>query len=99
MIIIAGTVRIDPAKREAAQDVIRAVITKSREEDGCIEYNYAVDVLDTSIVHVYEIWRDEKALQAHFKTDHLQVWRQSWSTFGISDRKLQRIEVASMSAL
>ncbi|MEQ1755304.1 MAG: putative quinol monooxygenase [Micropepsaceae bacterium] len=99
MIIVAGTVRIDPASLHAARDIMQSMIASSLREDGCIEYSYSVDVLDPGLVRVYEVWRDKDALQAHFKTPHLEKWRAAWPTFGITDRKLQLIEVAAMSPL
>lgn len=99
MIIVTGTVRVDPARREAARDIMERMIIASRAEDGCIEYAYSVDVLDPGLIRVHEIWRDRAALQAHFKTPHLQEWRAAWPTFGITDRKLQLVEVASISPL
>ncbi len=99
MIIVAGTVRIDPSRRDAAREVMERMITASRAEDGCIEYSYAVDVLDPSVIRVYEVWRDRESLQAHFRTPHLQAWREAWHGFGITDRKLQLFEVASASPL
>lgn len=99
MIVVSGTVRIDPAKREAAHDIMQKMITESRKEDGCNQYAYAIDVLDPSVVRVYEEWRDRAALEAHFRTPHLAEWRQAWPALGISDRKLQLIEVAASSPL
>ena len=99
MIIVSGTVRIDPAKLQAARNIMQSMITASLGEDGCIEYSYSVDVLDPGLVRVYEVWRDKDALQAHFKTPHLDTWRAAWPSFGITDRKLQLIEVASTSPL
>ena len=99
MIIVTGTVRLDPARREAARDIMERMITASRAEDGCIEYAYSVDVLDTRLIRVHEVWRDREALQAHFRTPHLQEWREAWPTFGITERKLQLVEVASVSPL
>lgn len=99
MIIVAGTIRIDPTKLQAASDAMLQAITKSRTEDGCVEYSYAVDVLDASLIHVFERWRDKAALQAHFETPHLIAWRETWSSFGIHDRKLSLFEVTSTSPL
>jgi quinol monooxygenase YgiN len=99
MIIVTGTVRVDPARREAAREIMERMIIASRAEDGCIEYAYSVDVLDPGLIRVHEVWRDREALQVHFKTPHLQKWREAWPTFGITDRKLQLVEVASVSPL
>lgn len=99
MIIVAGTVRVDPAKRDAARVIMEKVITASRAENGCIEYSYAVDVLDPSVVRVFEVWRDRETLQRHFQMPHLSEWRAAWPTFGITDRKLAIYEVSATTPL
>ena len=99
MIIVAGSVRVDPAKREAAKAIMERVITASRGEDGCIDYSYGVDVLDPGLVRVFEVWRDREALQRHFQTPHLAEWRAAWPTFGITDRKLAIYDVSGTTAL
>jgi quinol monooxygenase YgiN len=99
MIIVAGSVRVDPVKREAARAIMEKVITASRGEDGCIDYAYAVDVLDPGLVRVWEVWRDRETLQRHFQTPHLGEWRAAWPTFGISDRKLAIYDVSGTTPL
>lgn len=99
MIIVAGSVRVDPAKREAARAIMEKVITASRGEDGCIDYAYAVDVLDPGLLRVWEVWRDRETLQRHFQTSHLGAWRAAWPTFGISDRKLAIYDVSGTTPL
>lgn len=99
MIIVAGTVRVDPAKREAARAVMEKVITASRGEDGCIDYAYGVDMLDAGLVRVWEVWRDREALQRHFQTPHLGEWRAAWPAFGIADRKLAIYDVSGTTPL
>ncbi len=99
MIIVAGSVRVDPAKRDAARAVMEKVILASRGEDGCIDYAYAVDVLDPGLVRVWEVWRDRETLQRHFQTPHLAEWRAAWPAFGIMDRKLAIYDVSGTTAL
>lgn len=99
MIVVAGTVRADPAKREAAQAAMEKVLRASRAEDGCIEYSYSVDVLDPHVVRVFEVWRDKEALQRHFKMPHIDEWRAAWPAIGITDRQLQLYDVVAASPL
>jgi hypothetical protein len=40
------------------------------------------------------LWRDQAALDAHFRTPHLALWREAWPAFGVSDRRLTLYEVA-----
>jgi quinol monooxygenase YgiN len=99
MIIVAGTVRIEPSKLGSARGEMEKMIKASRAEDGCIDYSYAVDVLDPSVVHVFEAWRDRDALTRHFNMPHLNAWRAAWTTIGVSDRNLQMYEISAASPL
>jgi quinol monooxygenase YgiN len=71
------------------------MLAASRAEDGCLTYSYAVDVEDPGLIRVFEAWRDEAALQAHFATAHMAAWRAAWPQFGVSDRNLSLYEVAA----
>ena len=88
MLIILGTVRLPPQNIGSARAAMEAMIAASRAEDGCLDYAYSVDLLDPGLVRVTEIWRDRKALDAHFKAAHLATWRAAWPALEISDRKL-----------
>jgi quinol monooxygenase YgiN len=94
-LIIAGTVRVPPENIEAFKPHMLAMLTASRAEDGCLEYSYAVDVADPGLIRVYEAWRDQAALDAHFQTPHMAPWRAQWPSFGVSDRNLMAYETAS----
>lgn len=99
MIIVAGTVRVNPAKLDEARGIMERMIAASRAEDGCIDYSYSVDVLDPGLVRVWEVWRDRETLQRHFQMPHLAEWRAAWPTFGITDRKLAIYDVSGTTAL
>jgi quinol monooxygenase YgiN len=47
------------------------------------------------LIRVFERWRDQAALDAHFQTAHLAAWRAVWPSFGVSERRLFAYEVAS----
>lgn len=95
MLIVAGTVRIDPANFALARVEMAKMIAASRVEDGCFGYSYAIDVVDPTLVRVFEVWRDRAALEAHFQTPHIAAWRAVWGEIGISERRLDSYEVAS----
>ena len=98
-IIIAGTVRVPPenlAKLRPHQD---AMLAASRAEDGCETYSYGFDAKDAGLVRVFEIWRDQAAIDAHFKAPHMATWRAANAELGVFERKLALYEVASERAL
>ena len=90
MIIVEGTARV--ADMEKARSVMRDMIIASRAETGCIDYSYAVDILDPTLLRVTERWESREALAAHLQTDHLKRWRDQWKSLGISDRSLRLYE-------
>ena len=93
MLLIVGTIRLPPEKLQDARPFMRAMVENSRAEDGCLEYGYAEDVLDSGLIHVKEIWRDQAALDRHFASNHIANWRASWPHLGIKDRDLRVYEV------
>ena len=98
-LIIAGTVRVPPENLERFRPHMLAMMAASRAEDGCEAYGYAVDVAEPGLVHVFEVWRDQAAIDAHFATAHMAEWRAAWPQFGVSDRRLTVYEIASQRTL
>jgi quinol monooxygenase YgiN len=76
-----------------------AMLTATRAEDGCLTYSYAQDVAEPGLIRVFEAWRDQAALDAHFRAPHLAAWRASWPAHGVSDRRLTAYEVAAERAV
>ena len=98
-LILAGTVRVPPENLDRFRPHMLAMMTASRAEDGCEAYGYAIDVADPGLVHVFETWRDQAAIDAHFATGHMAEWRAAWPQFGVSDRRITVYEIASQRTL
>ena len=98
-LVIAGTVRVPPENLERFRPHMEAMLAASRAEDGCLTYSYAVDVADPGLIRVFEAWRDQAAIDAHFQTPHMAAWRAAWPQFGVSDRNLSLYEVAAQRPL
>ena len=75
MVIVMGTVRLDPDAIERLRPAMEAMMAASRAEDGCLTYAYALDLLEPGLVRVSELWTDRASLEAHFKTAHMATWR------------------------
>ena len=99
MLVIAGHIRLDPAKREAAVAAARAVTEATRREAGCISYGFSADLSDPGLFYVFEEWESQAALDAHFKTPHMADFQRAMGGFGIRGVKIQRYEVASVKPL
>ncbi|MBK8197900.1 MAG: antibiotic biosynthesis monooxygenase [Acidobacteria bacterium] len=92
MIVIEGTVRAPPERVAEARAAMEQMIRASRAEPGCIDYAYAVDVLDPGLIRVSERWESRDAIAAHFKTAHMATWRSFFPQLGITDRSLRLYE-------
>ena len=98
-VIIAGTVRVPPENLASLKPHQLAMLEASRAEDGCLTYSYGVDVVEPGLIRVFEVWRDQASIEAHFKAPHMAVWRAACAEHGVSDRKLFAYETASERAL
>ena len=94
MIIVEGFVRMAAAGDfERVRDAATAQIEASRAEGGCIDYTYAIDVLDPQIMRVLERWDSWEALEAHFKMSHMGPWRAALKDVKFLERTLRAHEV------
>lgn len=65
VIIVGGSFELDPAQRDAFLAERYQMMRKSRSEDGCLEYTFAPDPLDSGRVILFERWESQAALDAH----------------------------------
>jgi quinol monooxygenase YgiN len=98
-VIIAGTVRAPPQNMAALRPHQDAMLAASRAEDGCLTYSYAIDVQDPGLIRVFEVWRDQAAVEAHLKAPHMATWRAANAELGVFERKLSLYDIASERAL
>lgn len=99
MLLIVGTVRVPQGSLPKARMAMEKMITASRAEAGCIEYSYSEDILEAGLIHVKESWHDRMALDLHFASDHIVVWRSTWKSLGITDRNLVLYEVGEPQSI
>lgn len=90
-IIVAGTLRF-AGNEETCTAIIRngaEYIAQSRDEDGCVAYNWAVDPLDPGLIHVYEEWESEVALLQHFAHASYMAMREHLGRFELTGFDVQ----------
>ena len=74
MLLVLAEARIDPAKLSEVRALARQMIEASRAEEGCVSYDYAVDLLEPDLLRVIERWKDWQALHDHFATPHMAAF-------------------------
>ncbi|MEU4423792.1 antibiotic biosynthesis monooxygenase family protein [Actinoplanes sp. NPDC024001] len=67
MIIIAGTLHVDPSDRDRYLAAVTEVTRLARQAPGCQDFAQAPDPLDAGRINVYERWDSDEDLD-HFRT-------------------------------
>jgi quinol monooxygenase YgiN len=68
MVIVAGTLEVDPNQREAFLAGRMDGMRTSRAEPGCLEYTFSADPTDPGRVMLFERWASQKDLDTHLAT-------------------------------
>ena len=68
MIVITGHITVDPAEVHALAADLRAGVERTKAEDGCLFYAFAIDDEAAGTVLACERWRDEESLATHLAT-------------------------------
>lgn len=98
-VAVIGRFRFPPEALEQARPVMQRVIEATRAEAGCVEYNYAEDLLDPGLFRVSEVWDSAEHLAAHMQTPHMARWQQERAALGLSERSVTVFEVSGSRAL
>jgi quinol monooxygenase YgiN len=99
MLVIAGHIRIDPAKRDVAIAAARALMGATRSEAGCVVYKFSADLADPGLFHIFEQWESPAALDAHFEAPHMAAFQAEIPKLGLRQMDLKRYEVSRVGPL
>ncbi len=81
MIIVHGTFPIAPERREEALGAVGVMASATREEPGCISYEFYVGLSDPDTLLLFQEWDSMEALVDHFDTPHMAVFVRELARF------------------
>ncbi|GAB4105888.1 antibiotic biosynthesis monooxygenase [Micromonospora taraxaci] len=64
MLIIAGSLHVEPDARDGYLAESAQVIAQARATAGCLDFLLAADPLDPGRIHIYERWESPEQLAA-----------------------------------
>ena len=99
MIVVVGQFRLPAARMDEARPVMAKVMLATRAEAGCVQYNYAEDLLDPGLIRVSELWQSRAQLAAHMQTPHMALWVQKRAGLGLIERSISVFEADDGVAL
>jgi quinol monooxygenase YgiN len=83
LIIISGTVDVEPERRDAALVAAQPHMRATRALEGCLDYVWSGDPLTPGRIYVYERWQSREHLEAHFASPHYPAMRDTIAAHGI----------------
>ncbi|MBF5029288.1 antibiotic biosynthesis monooxygenase [Micromonospora sp. ANENR4] len=64
MLIVAGTLYVDPARRDAYLASCEAAVRAARDAPGCVDFAVSADPVEPGRINVYERWESDEQLLA-----------------------------------
>ena len=92
-IIVAGTVDVDPAQRDAALEAARGPMERTRAQKGCMDYNWSPDPLTPGRIYVFERWESQDDLAAHFKGPYYLEMRETIGRHGLAGADVSKYRI------
>jgi len=65
---------------------LKPLTAASRAEEGCLVYQPYFDPADDHTIHIHEIYRDERAFEAHGNSEHFRAYLMDGAARVLSSR-------------
>ena len=78
MIALIVTIQIQPEHREAfMESMLDDARGSNNDEPGCLRFDVLQDNEDPNKIHLYEVYKDQAAVDAHRQAPHYTKWRET----------------------
>ncbi|MBO9410646.1 MULTISPECIES: putative quinol monooxygenase [unclassified Ruegeria] len=91
MLVVTGTVEVTPEGVERAAKAAQEMVAETVKEQGCNVYEFSQVLGHSNRFRVYEEWESQAALEAHFATPHMEVFRAVLGEVGVISNDICRI--------
>lgn len=99
MLIVSGTITVEPGATEQALELARPLVEATLAEDGCITYGFWIHPDQPGVLRVHEEWESDDAIAAHFATPHMAAFIEGIGTLPLTGTSITRHVVAESSQL
>ncbi len=82
MLIVSGTLKIEPDKRDELLAAAQSLMAATRQEKGCHSYTMVADPIDANVVCIFEQWEDDDCLAAHMTQNHMAAFGEKMGKIG-----------------
>ena len=99
MLIVTGTIDINPENIGPAQAAAIKMMEETRKEAGCHVYEFSQQIEAPHRFRVYEEWSDDAALQAHSNAPHMAAFREALGEIGVIARDVVKFQAGEKTSL
>jgi len=99
VLVLAGSVRIDPAKRDDVIETTIEVMQETRKLPGCISFTFSADLEDQGVLHVFQEWESPEALDRHLTAPRVEAVRLQLGSLGVREIAIQRYAIQSVGPI
>ncbi|MAZ45401.1 MAG: hypothetical protein CMD74_01690 [Gammaproteobacteria bacterium] len=96
MIIVHGTIPILSIHRDKALELARKMVDATRQEKGCISYDFYVGLSDPNTLMLFQEWENMESLMNHFQTSHMEHFLRELPNVVSGDIITRRYSVESL---
>jgi quinol monooxygenase YgiN len=98
-IVILGQFDVHPEDAGAAEELMRIMMNETIKERGCQHYAYSRDLSTPNRFQLSELWDNDEALEAHFKTEHMATYRAGMRELRVLKRTVRRFNAENAQDL
>lgn len=77
MIVVNGIIESSEESIDAMKQAIATMEKASRQESGCIDYTFSVELSNPVMIRITEKWESMDALKAHFGEPHMAEFQKA----------------------
>lgn len=92
MLIVSGTIEINPEKTGSGRAAAIKMMEETRKEKGCIVYEFSQLIEAPHIIRVYEEWETLEDLKAHGQAPHMAAFREALAEVGVVSRDVFMVQ-------
>jgi len=96
VLVIAGSIRIDPSRRDELIETAIEVAHELRKQVGCSYVAISADLEDRGLLHLFQKWDSQAALTANISSARIYAIRNQVGKLGIREMSLLKYEVAAI---
>jgi quinol monooxygenase YgiN len=99
MIIVSGTIVIDPANTARATELTTALMAATRAEPGNLTYGFYADIERPGHYQLYEEWESQEAIDGHNASDHFAAFMVASAELGIVSVEVNQFAVSDKTRI